>query len=300
MGPGAPTVSRRLVRPLAPKLRSVLRRRTDTREYPTVFGRRKGSFGACFTNSLGFSRGRIATRSMSICALSWPLCLDCVKSCYRICYPNSDTSSAGSVETYFAKAARGLSLTDRQWALVVGSVLGDASLPATTAGHCFRVHHGLAQRAFVDWKYTELRALVRTPPRQSGRAFYFRTVSHPAFGELASAAYDRGTKVVPLDFLARYFTALSLAVWIMDDGSIDGRQVRINTQSFKMSEVEQLRDFLFKHFALQTTINRDKGKPRLRVRAASIPHLTELIEPHILPEFRYKLPAKDSALKTLS
>lgn len=193
------------------------------------------------------------------------------------------------METHFAQMARRTPLTARQWGLVVGSLLGDASLPATTAGHCFRVHHSLAQRALVEWKYAELRAFVRTPPRQSGRAFYFRTITHSAFGELALAAYDRRVKIVPFRFLERYFTALSLAVWIMDDGSVDGRQLRINTQSFKASAVEQLREFLQERFLLRTTLNRDKGLPRIRVRAESMPRLKSLVTPYVLPEFRYKI-----------
>lgn len=195
------------------------------------------------------------------------------------------------METHFARMARRTPLTTRQWAIVVGSLLGDASLPATTAGCCFRVHHCLAQRALVEWKYAELSAFVRTPPRQSGSAFYFRTITHSAFTELAEAAYDGGTKVVPFDFLRRYFAPLSLAVWIMDDGSADGRQLRINTQSFTVSEVESLREFLHERFLLRTTLNRDKGLPRIRVRAASMPRLKSLVTPHLLPEFRFKVSA---------
>lgn len=130
---------------------------------------------------------------------------------------------------------------------------------------------------------------MRTPPRQSGRAFYFRTITHSAFTELAAAAYCGRVKVVPFDFLSRFFTALSLAVWIMDDGSADGRQLRINSQSFAVSDVEQLREFLEDRFMLRTTLNRDKGMPRIRVRSESMPRLKALVAPYLLPGFRYKI-----------
>jgi hypothetical protein len=205
------------------------------------------------------------------------------------------------METHFAKAARSTPLTKRQLSIVVGSLLGDASLQPTTAGHCFRVHHGLAQQRLVEWKYEELRGFVRTPPRQSGRAVYFRTVSHPAFDELAAAAYDRRVKVVPFEFLERHFTALSLAVLIMDDGCSEGRQLRINTQSFSDADVGALCEFLSERFSLRTTINRDKGRPRIRISAESMRRLIEIVDPYVLPELRYKIDAgspRRSAPKT--
>jgi len=173
-------------------------------------------------------------------------------------------------------------------AVVLGSLLGDATLLATTAGHCFRVHHGLRQRELVEWKHRQLKRFVRTAPRVCGSGIYFRTVTHPAFGELRNQFYRASRKIVPLAMLEQELDALALAVWIMDDGSAEGKQLRINTQSFTTEEVEALADILRAKFGVTMRVNRDKGKPRLRCESASMRLLRDTVAPHTIPNMLYK------------
>ena len=79
------------------------------------------------------------------------------------------------METHFATAARKKPFSSLQRELIVGSLLGDAYLMPTTSGFCFRVNHGMQQRDYVDWKFKMLAEFVRTPPRESGTCYYFRT-----------------------------------------------------------------------------------------------------------------------------
>ena len=194
------------------------------------------------------------------------------------------------METQFARQARSLDFTAREMEIFVGSLLGDATLLETTCGYCFRVHHGLNQKYLVDWKYRAFRRFVRTPPRISGNGYYFRTVTHPSFSMLRRAFYHGNGKIVPIDCLERHLGGLGLAVWIMDDGAADGGQLRINTQSFTVAENEALVSLLERKFGLKTTLNYDKGRPRLRGRAISMERLVETVREHVLPEMRYKLP----------
>ena len=64
-----------------------------------------------------------------------------------------------------------------------------------------------------------LAEFVRTPPRESGTCYYFRTVTHPEFSRYREHFYFSNRKVVPLALLDEQFTELSLAVWLMDDGA---------------------------------------------------------------------------------
>jgi hypothetical protein len=172
---------------------------------------------------------------------------------------------------------------------MIGSLLGDATLLKTTSGFCFRVHHGLRQRNLVDWKHAELARLVRTAPRVSGNGYYFRTVSHPELADLRKSFYIGNRKIVPLELLESHLTDFGFAVWIMDDGAADGKQLRINTQSFSLEQVEKLAGLIRAKFGIVMTINTDKNRPRLRCSAASMSQLVRLIEPHTLPDMLYKL-----------
>ncbi len=104
------------------------------------------------------------------------------------------------------------------------------------------------------------------------------------------AFYENGVKRVPIEVLETEFTELSLAIWVMDDGSADGSQLRLNTQSFTIEEVEALRLFLRAKLGLDTRLNIDKGKPRLRFSAGSMENLVKLIESNMHPSMLYKLP----------
>ena len=194
------------------------------------------------------------------------------------------------VETHFATAARKKSFSALQRELIVGSLLGDAYLMETTSGFCFRVNHGIQQREYVDWKFKLLAEFVRTPPRESGTCYYFRTVTHPEFSHYRDHFYSSNRKVVPLALLHQQFSELSLAVWLMDDGAVDRKQVRLNSQSFSFAENEMLLSFLRAKFGIETRLNRDKDRYRLRVVDASIKRLKDLVGPYLIPSMLYKLP----------
>ena len=174
--------------------------------------------------------------------------------------------------------------------MVVGSILGDGTLLPTTAGSCFRVHHGKQQRTYVDWKHGILEQYVRTPPSECRNGYYFRTVTHPEFSHLRGLCYEQSRKIVPIDLLNSELTDLGLAVWFMDDGAADGKQVRFNTQSFSVDENESLIALLRAKFGLEARLNVDKDRHRLRLTAASMDLFRSLVRPHILPDMLYKLP----------
>jgi recombination protein RecA len=194
------------------------------------------------------------------------------------------------VETHFARQARTIPLTSLQREMVVGSVLGDATLIPTTAGSCFRVHHGSQQQAYVDWKFEVLERYVRSKPSKCRNGYYFRTVTHPEFSDLRNLFYPKDQKVVPIGLLERELTEYGLAVWFMDDGAAEGNQVRFNTQSFSKLENETIAELLRAKFGLYSRLNADKGRYRLRLRAASMDRFRSLVRRHMLPNMLYKLP----------
>ena len=141
----------------------------------------------------------------------------------------------------------------------------------------------------MDWKYRSLVNFVRSEPRECGSGIYFRTVSHPAFNELREQFYVESRKVVPSKLLERELDARALAIWIMDDGAADGRQLRINTQCFSIHEVEELARILRANFGIEMRLNIDKGRFRLRCEASSMGRLKSMVAPHTIPEMLYKL-----------
>ena len=192
------------------------------------------------------------------------------------------------MDTLRAREARRLELSKRQRSIVVGSLLGDGYLVQTTRGYAFRVNHSPHQKRLVDWKYRELESFTNSGPRKSGNCYYFRTVIHPTFADLRRSFYDDSRKILP-ELISDWIDELSLAVWIMDDGSRDANGIRINTQSFSLVENEMLADILRAKFGIVARINRDKDRFRLRVSAKSTLIVKQLVAPHIIPDMLYKL-----------
>lgn len=75
----------------------------------------------------------------------------------------------------------------------------------------------------------------------------------------------------------------------MDDGAAEGKQLRINTQSFTFAENVAIVKLIKEKFGITLTLNSDKGKPRLRCSASSMDRLVSLVRAHILPAMQYKL-----------
>jgi hypothetical protein len=131
---------------------------------------------------------------------------------------------------------------------------------------------------------------VRSAPRQVDDCYYFRTVTHPYFKALRAEFYgESGKKTVPIALLWSELGAYGLAVWFMDDGAREGRQYRINTQSFSEVENERLAEFLRAKFGISATLNRDKDRFRLRISSGTTERFLDLIRAHVRPDMLYKL-----------
>ena len=182
------------------------------------------------------------------------------------------------------------SLSEVQHSLVVGSLLGDGSMRCKTHA-LLEINHSANQRGYVDWKYQQLVELVATPPslRQGngGRVAYrFVTRSHPLLTPYYELFYELKRKRVP----ELELSPLSLAVWFMDDGSRSRSAVYLNTQQFDKEAQWRLVELLQRQWGIKASLNMDKCYYRIRISVGSMPRFTELVQPHLLQEFRYKLP----------
>ena len=191
------------------------------------------------------------------------------------------------MNTKFAQIARGIALSQRQEEIVIGSLLGDGHLAKTTRGYAFRVNHSITQKEYVDWKYQELSQFVNSMPDIYEKNYYFRTISHPFFTSMRNEFYRGQEKIIPAN-LTRWLTPLALSIWIMDDGSREGNQLRINSQSFTYDENQMLASILEATFGIETMINRDKHLFRLRVRDKSMTTVKKITSPYIVPSMLYK------------
>jgi hypothetical protein len=182
------------------------------------------------------------------------------------------------------------SLSEVQHAIVTGTLLDDGSMRCK-ANALLEINHSADQQGYVEWKYRYLADLVATPPRvRDGnggrRACRFVTRSLPELTPYYRRFYDAGKKRVPNVELS----PLALAVWFMDDGCRSRTAVYLNTQQFDLASQYTLLQALYDQWGIEGALNRDKTYYRIRLSVGGTRVLARLIEPHLLEEFRYKLP----------
>lgn len=194
-----------------------------------------------------------------------------------------------------------MELTERQRAIIVGSLLGDGTIESRWATPRLRFGHGIRQKEYLFWKYEELKNLVNRPPRlmhvwhrgmgKTYESWHFSTRSFPALKEFYGHFYESGRKRVPELIQNLLIHPLSLAVWLMDDGykRSDCNAIRLNTDAFSDSDQYRLVDTVAKNFGVQARIHK-KGRYRnLYIPVRSTKHFIDLAGPYVISNMQYKI-----------
>ena len=183
------------------------------------------------------------------------------------------------------------SLTERQRSIIAGCLLGDGTMRCKENA-LLEINHAYSQKEYVDWKYSELRRFVTTPPKiRNGNnariAYRFTTKSLPALTKIYNQFYHNGSKRIPKDVNLR---PISLAIWFMDDGNKSHRALYLNTQRFSIADQYKLIKMLKEQSGLKAYLNRDKQYYRLRIAVSSVPRFKRIVGRHMLKMFEYKIP----------
>lgn len=190
-------------------------------------------------------------------------------------------------------------LSHWQQSVLVGTLLGDGCLAKHGHWHRLHVKHKLAHRTLAEFKRDVFRdhvsmSLHEFDQRLGGKrhpCVQFASRTHPVFTDWHSRFYRGRRKVVP-DEIACWMTPLAVSVWFMDDGAADHWGVTLQTHSFRVEEVELLARVLREGFDLTTNLRKNRGSWILYVPASSMSRFREIVIPHLLPEFAYKMSTK--------
>jgi hypothetical protein len=187
-------------------------------------------------------------------------------------------------------------LSQGQRDVLTGTLLGDGCLAKHGHHHRLFVKHKLAHEALAVLKYETFREFVSMPMHRfdqelKGKRYpcvQFVTRTSPVLSEWHYRFYGEGRKAVP-DDIARDLSPLAVAVWLMDDGAADYAGVTFQTHSFGRAGSDRLAAVLRDRYRLETSVRGNRGSSIVYVRASSLARLTEVVKPHLLPEFTYKL-----------
>ncbi len=149
-----------------------------------------------------------------------------------------------------------------------------------------------------EWILTQPKRLIRIYHKDRSRkivSWRFLTIAHPEFTKFYRVFYRERKKIIPESIEKLLNSPLSLAVWIMDDGTKSGESFFLNTQNYTRKEQKRLAWCLKENFGIEGKINihshwGNKTFYRIRINTSSLKRLYKFVESYILPQFRYKFP----------
>lgn len=195
-----------------------------------------------------------------------------------------------------------ISLTRRQQNILVGSILGDGGIYTRMQGMpYYYVKQQERNKDYIFWLYQELNNLCPSPPkkRRDNNQWYFYSSGLENLVPLRTLFYKDGRKRIPANIDEFLNSPLSLAVWYMDDGTLDYRTkdhcaFSLTVNCFTVQEVTFLCSVLKKYFGIISTVQnplcRGKRYPKLYIGARGREKFLKLVQPYIHECFAYKLP----------
>lgn len=194
---------------------------------------------------------------------------------------------------------------------IIGNLLGDGwgEKRVASSGEKettrFHIHMSSKNAEYIYWLHKFFSengyCSAKKPPTikqigPKGQIYYsikFRTFSFSSLNYIYYLFYrkDRNNKyikTVPAN-IGELCTARTLAIWLMDDGSVSGSGVRISTESFTREEVACLKAMILQNFSIHATIQRHKTRWILYFPKSQLPLLSKKTKPYFIPCMYYKL-----------
>jgi len=196
-------------------------------------------------------------------------------------------------------------LSDQQWEVLLGGLMGDAALSQNSSGLSARLRwgHGAQQADYGDWKASLFANVTVSRSTNSKGAVFHDLQPLPELADLRDAVYVGGKKVLSDDYL-KLLTPLALAIWYMDDGGFTmrskGLQARtaggsgrseICVEAMSPDTRVRLAAYLRETWGLSAKLN-NRGARRIAVLqfpTAETAKLHALIAPFVHLSMQYKL-----------
>lgn len=194
--------------------------------------------------------------------------------------------------------------------IIIGMVLGDASLSKITSKQNSRlcIGHSIKQKNYCKFKFEVIKKALQLEynlkkyevfNKKSNKTYITyqgSTKVHRYLTKIRKLMYVNNKKIVSEKMLD-YLEEKGLAFWFMDDGGKRPNHKRkfinglfLSTQSFSYEENLIIKNwFLKKHDIKTSIVKHGHGKFRLNFNKENSYKLKKIIEPHVLPEFKYKL-----------
>jgi len=200
-------------------------------------------------------------------------------------------------------------LTKFQHQLLIGTVMGDASLQKGSANAHARLMmgHGVRQRDYLQHKFEVLRCMygparkLKFYPSKRGAGYFVASKAYPFLTGLQSTFYvedlregKRFRKIIDRDVLG-LLDDVALAYWFMDDGSLyvhSGTRNSLMMVLGNLTDAEYLlvQEWFMDGCGLEGELKDNGSKCKNLVFDVGVSeYLAEMIRTYVIPSMNYKL-----------
>lgn len=197
--------------------------------------------------------------------------------------------------------------------LLAGMLLGDSCLtmsmkttnPNSKANAYMRIQHSNKQRDYLLYKANILEQLTAVKVTEIGGKYpgvACSTRCIPFYTRMYKIIYPNGKKTVNKTWV-NWLTPQGLALWYMDDGSLNKsysvnksgrrriyrREIYLHTCSFSLEENQMLVNMIYEKFGIRFRVFRNGKYYRLQIGAIEANKFIEIVKPYIIPTMQYKI-----------
>lgn len=200
------------------------------------------------------------------------------------------------------KKNKEIRLTHLQREFLLGTLLGDGHISITKSHELarFSISHNNKQIEYIKWKANILHNIERgiknytVVNKGNNKKYKICNLSTTATDDLLDLHrlfYNDKIKVIRDELIEQITSPFSLAIWIMDDGTLDKRSKRINicSDSFTHKEHILLKRMFLDNFNLNVKIVKYGNKYRLHFTVVETRKLVNIIKPFIIESMLYKV-----------
>lgn len=182
--------------------------------------------------------------------------------------------------------------TKTQESIIIGMMLGDGTYSPKT--QTCRFTHSDKQKDYHDWLIAALGPIVnQTYQGKSGYGSTLHTTALTRIHGMDWTGWNKAKGVIP-ENISHKLNPISMAIWYMDDGSIQQEnnsapKIYLSTYSFNEKSHNILQQGLLK-FGIESMIQKSAKGNSIRINTESADLFFALIAAYVPPSMQYKLP----------
>jgi hypothetical protein len=179
--------------------------------------------------------------------------------------------------------------------IALGMIISDACMYKKSKNAIIKFEQGYKQKEFINNLFEKFKLYswmdniqIRYKNNQI-KSYWFKTFSHLTFNELWNLFYKNEKKKYKKGLIKNHFTWLSLAYWIMSDGSNNKGSLNLHTENFTKVENKNICKELNEKFNINSLLSKSKNKYYIRINIKDSNKIKIKIKKYIIESMIYKI-----------